>query len=371
MRWTASATAPGGGFGRFALKAQTNVTGGNVSLSGVHLELDGNVSEGALTYLGNGRRTLQGTLAAETLDITPYLSTVRLLTGDDWNRRPIAIDDLNRMDLDLRLSAAAVKISGTKLGRTAVTVNLRGGDLSVAVGEAQAFGGIISGTFGLGSAAAGASFKAQLQFAEVDLDQCLAELAGVRRIEGKGTLGFNVNSQGASVFELTQTLNGTANLVSQGGVISGINVEQLLKRLERNPLAGRADFRNGKTPYDALTIALKVTQGVARVEELQFQAPAVRLTLAGSASIPARDLDLKGIASLLTSSAPETAGSFDLPFLVRGPWSDPLIWPDAQALIKRSGAAAPLLDAVRNRLAREPAKSAPEGKSTPAAAPAQ
>src|SRR5262249_3428636 len=95
LRWTASATAPGRGFGRFALKAQTNVTGGNASLSAVNIELDGNLADGALTYLGNGRKILQGTLAAETLDITPYLSTVRLLTGDDWNRRPLAIEDLN------------------------------------------------------------------------------------------------------------------------------------------------------------------------------------------------------------------------------------------------------------------------------------
>ena len=34
--------------------------------------------------------------------------------------------------------------------------------------------------------------------------------------------------------------------------------------------------------------------------------------------------------------------------MVQGPWDDPLMLPDAQILIKRSGAAAPLLDAVKN-----------------------
>ena len=37
---------PSGGFGRFALKAQTNVAGGNIALSGVNVELDGNAGEG-------------------------------------------------------------------------------------------------------------------------------------------------------------------------------------------------------------------------------------------------------------------------------------------------------------------------------------
>ena len=61
-----------------------------------------------LTFATDGRQTLQGTLAAEELDLTPYVSTVRLLTNNerDWNRVPLAIDGLTGLDLDLRLSAA-------------------------------------------------------------------------------------------------------------------------------------------------------------------------------------------------------------------------------------------------------------------------
>ena len=63
LRWAGQHTPPGGGFGRFALKAQTNVVGGTISFSGVNIELDGNAGEGVLTF--DGRQSLQGTLAAE------------------------------------------------------------------------------------------------------------------------------------------------------------------------------------------------------------------------------------------------------------------------------------------------------------------
>jgi len=46
--------------------------------------------------------------------------------------------------------------------------------------------------------------------------------------------------------------------------------------------------------------------------------------------------------------------------MVRGPWDDPLLLPDVQVLMKRSGAANSLLDAVRNRAASAPPPSTDE-----------
>jgi AsmA protein len=362
LRWAAHRTPPGGGFGPFSLKAQANVVGSNASLSAVNVELDGNVGEGALTFMADGRQTVQGTLAADGLDLTPYVSAIRLLTTGDrsWERVPISLDGLNDVDVDLRLSAARVTLANAKLGRTAVAANLRGGRFTVTVGESEAFGGVVKGSFGLAQSPGGAELKAQLQFAEVDLDQALGELFGIRRVEGKGNLGFAVDSRGKSVYGLTQALNGSANLVSRKGVIAGLNVEQLLKRLAKSPLSRGNELSSGKTPYNLLAANLKIEQGTIKVDDVHIEGPSLRLALAGSASIPARDLDLTGTASLLSTSASgaaEAAPAFELPFVVQGAWDDPLLLPDVQVLMKRSGAAAPILDAIRNRAATAPPPS--------------
>ena len=371
LRWSgAQQPPPGGGFGRFALKAQTNVVGGTIGLSGVHIELDGNSGEGVLTLATDGRKTLQGTLATELLDLNPYISTVRLMASGDrgWDRKPITIEGFNGLDFDLRLSAARVTVSTVKLGRTAVAANLRGHQLSLAIGESEAFGGVVKGTFGLSRTTTGADMKAQMQFANIDLDQSLGEMFGFRRLEGKGNLSFALESSGGSVYELTRGLNGTANLISRKGAISGINVEQLLKRMERSPLSRGNEFRSGKTPYDTLSASLKITQGTATIEDIKVEGPTVRLGMVGSASIPDRDLDLRGTASLV-STTPTPA--FELPFMVQGAWDDPVMLPDAQSLIERSGAAQPLLDALRKSTARDTIRSAIEkfGISMPASPP--
>jgi AsmA protein len=357
--WAGQKPLPGGGFGHFSIKAQTNVVGGTIGLSGVNVELDGNTAEGVLTFVTDGRQTLQGTLATDTLDLTPYVSTVRLLTANqrEWNSTRIGVDGLSGIDFDLRLSAAKVIMSNAKIGRTAIGANLRGGHLVVTVGEAQAYGGLIQGSLALANFDRGVDVKSQLQFTDVDLESCLGQLFGLRRLEGKGNMSLNVEGSGQSVLDVTRTLNGTATLTGEKGALAGLDVEQLLRRLERRPLSGGGDFRTGRTPYDKIMVNLKIVKGTVTVEDVKIDGSAVKLALAGSASIPARELDLKGTAALVSLSRPG-ATPFELPFIVQGSWDDPMMLPDPEALIRRSGAAAPLLRAMRDRSARDQVRSA-------------
>jgi AsmA protein len=300
---------------------------------------------------------LQATLAADALDFTPYISTFRLLASGarDWNRQLFDLNALSTTDLDMRVSAARVTVGSSKLGRTAFGANLRGGALALSVGEAQMYGGIVKGSFGVARSDAAADIKAQFQFTDVDLQACASELFGVTKLSGRGNLNVSLVASGSSPFGLMQSLNGTASLTGHDGALAGFNAEQLLKRLERRPLSGAGNFRSGSTPFDTLTLAVKFADGVATTEDVRVEGPAARLTLTGTASVPQREYDLKGVASLV--SAPSATPGFDLPFVVQGPWDDPLIFPDPESLIRRSPASAPLLDAVKDRKTRDAVRS--------------
>jgi AsmA protein len=349
MQWLGMKPLPGDGLGRFTLKAQASIGGGAIAFSGADIALDGNVAEGVLAFSNDERRMLKGTLAVEGLNLTPYVSAFQMMASNtrDWNRQAMTFDDLAAMDLDLRLSAANVVLGTSRIGRTALAANLRAGDLTLTIGESQAFGGIVTGSISVAKADGGAELKSQVMFRNVDLDHCLRELVGIRRIEGKGDINLFVEGAGTSLDGITRTLNGNATLTANDGALTGFDAEQVLRRLERRPLSGAGDFRSGRTPYDRINIALKLENGIARTETVRIEGPAVRLVLEGSASIPNRDIDLTGTAKLVSTGSDASPG-FELPFVVQGPWDDPLMLPDTQSLISRSGAAAPLLDAVRN-----------------------
>lgn len=374
LRWIGQPPPGSGGFGRFALKARANVVGNSIALTNVNVELDGNVAEGVMTLSNTGRQTLQATLAAGNLDFTPYISTVRLLASGarDWNRQLFDLTALTTTDLDMRLSAAKVTVGPTKLGRTALGANLRGGALALSIGEAQMYGGVAKGSLGIARSDTVADVKAQFQFTDVDLLACANELFGINKLSGRGNLSVSLVASGASPFALASSLDGVAVLTGQNGAISGFNVEQLLKRLERRPLSGGGNFRSGSTPYDSLNVAVKFSDGIATAEDIRVEGPAARITMTGTASVPAREYDLKGVASLTTAATGGDKG-FDLPFVVQGPWDDPLVFPDPESLLRRSPGAAPLLDAVKDRKTRDAVKSVIErftgGGPKPAAAP--
>src|SRR5580704_3321581 len=263
LRWTGKSKVPFGGFGRFALRAQSTIGGGVISLANVNVELDGNIAEGVLTLSSGDHRMVQGTLAADALDLTPYVTGMRLLAANErkWDQLPIALDGLADLNLDLRLSAASIKIATAQLGRTAVAANMRDGKLDVTIGESQAYGGVVKGAVGVASANGGVEAMTHVQFVDVDLESCLGQVFGIQKLAGRGNVMLNIDGAGDSVLAMTGTLNGTASLTAHNGALVGLNVEQLLA-LERRPLSGNGDFRSGRTPFDQLVLNLAIDHGM-------------------------------------------------------------------------------------------------------------
>jgi AsmA protein len=371
LNWTGNSKVPFGGFGHFALRSHSNIGNGVVSLPSVNVELDGNQAEGSLTLAIDDQRSVQGTLASDAVDLTPYLSGARLMPANErsWDRLPIALDGLADFNVDLRLSTASIKVGGVHLGRTAVATNVSDGKLKFNIIQSQSFGGAATGSLGFGSANGGVEVTSHLRLENVDLATCLGQIFGLHKLEGRGTLTVDVGGSGASVWALTRTLNGAASLNAHDGTLDGIDVEQVLRRLEKRPLSGGGNLFNGRTPFDQLVLNVKIEQGIVSVADLHLSGPAARLAMTGQASIPARDLDLEGKATLISS---ETANEFELPFTVDGSWDQPRILPDASILIRRSGAAAPLLDAVKQRSAGEAVRKVIDqifATQPPAAAP--
>jgi AsmA protein len=351
------------GFGPFRFKARAALTGSSLALTGVSVELDGNRADGGITVqYERSRTTVQATLASESADFTAYSGGFAMVdeSGRDWSREPIDLSGFGLFDLDMRLSAGQVTVRKTQLAQVAATATMRNGRLTLAVGDARFHRGTLRGRAVFGQGANGIpEFKIDATVSDFDLGPGFAALADIQRLEGKGTLALAVESSGHDMFALTRGLSGTMTLSAAQGTLSGINVEQALRRLERNPLSGSPELAGGRTTFDRLNAKLRIEEGTATIEEAQVTSTQMRLRLAGEASVVRRHLDLRGTATLVQASASAAAPSFELPFLLLGSWERPFLLPDPTALIQRSGSTAPVIDAARrqseSKTASEPA----------------
>jgi AsmA protein len=196
-------------------------------------------------------------------------------------------------------------------------------------------------------APAGADVKTSLT--DFNLDRGLAELTGIRNLEGVGVLTFALEGSGNTPNQIMREFAGDASLALTRGALIGVTSSKA-RRLERRPLSNFADLRGGRTPFERIAAKARFTEGSVMLEEIQIDSSLLRVTLSGAASIARRDLELRGVASLVRPATASTGTGtkvFDLPFLLQGPWESPFFLPDADELIQRSGAAAPLLDAAR------------------------
>jgi AsmA protein len=341
-----------GGFGPFKLKGHLNIAANTASVTKLTVELDGNRAEGGFTFKPSGdRMTVQATLATDVADLTPYSGGFAMTSADgrDWSRDPIDLSGLDALDLDIRFSATRVVVRKMELARVAATAAARGGILTLTVGDAQFHGGTLRGRASIAQNAVGeADVRVEGNVTNFDLAPGLTSLASVRNLEGKGTLTVSLRGTGAHMQALTSDLDGTLTLDAASGALTGVNIEQVLRKLERNPIAATG-LGGGRTAFDRLNARLRVLDGTAMVEDARIENGQMRVRLSGETSVVHRDFNLNGIATLVRAAAAKFEEPFEFLFMVRGPWAQPYLLPDPAAFI-RSGDAAPASSPLRQAL---------------------
>jgi AsmA protein len=333
-----------------SIAGQASLNARSIGVANARLQTGAVPLQGALTlrFRAGGRPTLAGTLAAEALDLRPALAHLvpASIREGGWTRQPFAVSVLNEGDLDLRLSASKATLGGHAFDHFACGLMVANGRLDLtassgAPGSAGQFRGRLIAQAG----ASGLETRMQLSGEGLDLASFLGEGLELRRLSGRGNVAATLEGRGLNPAGLARSLRGQAALIGAKGEIIGIDLPAVLRRVERSPLAFAGERAAGRTPFEGLKFEGRVLDGVLQLDQGSVDGGSSRIRLTGSVDLAERTLALAGEASAQRPARGGQAGT-PLPFEVRGSWDDPLIAPDIKALIRRSGAAAPFLEAI-------------------------
>ncbi len=318
-----------------------------LTLGEMKLAVDQSRGEGYLAFTFDKTRTgVQGTLDFDTADLSPYLGVSKaggaIKTAQSalsplpfQDIEPLRADRLGPVDVDLRLSAAQLTAGTLQIKEAALSVLARDGRLEMSLADGAIYGGRIAARLATTALAQdGVMINALLMLTDVKLDDALRELFGIVRLTGTGSLALDVNGEGEAMTDIGQTLKGDARLTVKSGVLTGVDIATLIKRAERNPVEAFLEARGGRTTIDAARASFAIMDGKASTQDMSIEGTGYRVQVKGNTDIATRNLSFNGVLSS-PSALPEKAG-FELPFVVRGPWSDPIIVPNPEALIRRT-----------------------------------
>jgi AsmA protein len=273
---------------------------------------------------------------------------------------PIDLSGLKALDADGRLRIGALKASGIALQKLDATTRLAGGRLAVDPLTADLYEGSIRGAAVVDANAS--SFALRQTSSDVQVGALLADATGRDVIAGRGTLQFDVRTQGTTVAALKRGLQGNGRLAVRDGAIKGVNLGAIARRAQALSRGGREAFGPmpaEKTDFAELTLGFTVKDGVARTDDLSASSPLLRLAGAGQADIAAGTVDAMLRPTLIATSTGQDgktvgeARNVTVPVRVSGPFDRIAFDVDLGAAVRenlRDEAARRLEDAMKERL---------------------
>jgi AsmA protein len=349
-----------GPFEQIQLSGQASVAAHELQLTGASFLADGNEFQGSILLRAEGDRPLfQASLFSNFVSLRPITGDLPPFVGADgqWSREVLNLPDLNGADVDLRLSAAHARLARLNLSDAALSLALRMGRLEIALSDAKAYKGALKAraTLAANASSGTVEFHANAQTVGIDAGTLLWDAAAREDLSGSLDMSATLDARGESIAQLMRDLDGRATFVLTQGELAGINLERALRRLDKRPLSSAIDIHSGRSTVDRATATIRIDKGTAIVDEGMARGPGFSLVFSGSTRIPDRSLAIKAQAFEADNLGKPREKGLQIGFDLSGFWEEPSFAPDAQALIKRSGAAAPLLPRTESQPPQGPA----------------
>ncbi len=315
------------GFGR-SIKGSSQITlteDMRLSLRDLALGLGGNQIAGAADImLGEKVPRINAQLNAGALDLSSLAgadSNGGSGGGDaGWSKAAIDASALALANGEVALVADSVNLGDLKLGKTRTLMTLDRSRAVFGLRELRAYDGLITGEFVVNNRS-GLSVGGTMNVSAINLETFLADAIDVSRFAARGDSSLSFLGSGRSVHAIMNSLSGNGSLKTGRGVISGIDLDRLMRS---------GDMSGGTTVFDEMSANYTMDKGNLFNTDLLMNLPLAKATGQGRVGLGARDIDYLFTPVLLEG---ENRRGLAIPVRIRGPWANPRIAPDLEKAI--------------------------------------
>ena len=277
-------------------------------------------------------RYLPVTPAAQKNSATPSPATATASNPDQPINLPI--DMLRKLNIDGTFNINQLVASKLHLNTVALSFAAHQGLIKLAPIRANLYEGSFAGSTTLDVRGALPQYNFATTLTNVQAKDLLTDLTGSTLLTGTANFDATLNTQGNSVDQLKNHLNGNGKFSFTKGVLNGININYELARAKAlmGKTAQPAAPAQNTTDFGQVTGTYQVTNGLVTNNDLLITSPS--FTGKGSGTANLNNSQLNYHLKLLSSQIPELK-DYQVPINISGSFKSPNVNLDMQDILKQ------------------------------------
>lgn len=301
-----------------SLGTRFNATSDSAALEGLDVRLDNTHLAGQLGVRHFAQPAYRFDLDVDQLDLDRYLPAASEASAKHGKQAapatkakapakpdgaaqaiviPLAL--LRSIDAQGKLDVQSLKAMGVKSQAITLQVAAKDGKIALGPNRAKLYGGEYAGRTTVDASANPPRFQFDEKLTSVQLGPFLKDAGVFDRYSGTGQVELKLTARGLDAEALTRTLNGSAAVQLRNGKVEGVNLQKLVQQARalydqaRGRQVRTSAQPSDETAFESLTASFRVTDGVARNDDLKLVGPVVRATGQGSADLVKQVPDYK------------------------------------------------------------------------------
>ncbi len=342
----------------------------SIDLQDLVLMLNENRFEGFVKVADYAQPALSFKLASNSLDVDKLTGWVRpqaveTPTSVDAPATGPAADVeialpmelLRSLKIDGELSIGTLVAQGLSMQNLLLKVKAANGVIDLNPIKLDLYDGSFDGSVKINAQGEKPVYSVHKKLSAFHIGAFLKDFMQKDPVSGLANMEVDVTTQGDWLSQLKANLDGKVAVAIQDGAISGFNlraeIDQAKARLQGEKLANR---EVQKTDFSALSLSGVINNGVFATDDLDLQAPLLRVGGAGTVDLVKESVDYLVNAKLVGTTKGQGAGGVNdltgllVPVKVTGSWLNPELDIQLDDILKKK------FDAEKAKVAAEVAK---------------
>ena len=266
----------------------------------------------------------------------------------------LPMQTLRDLDIDGDLRIAKMKMQNLKLRDFEMHLGARDGLLDLKPVSVKAYDGKILANVAIDVRGEIPKYGVNKSFKGVQVGDLLEDYQGESPISGKLNGEVNLTTRGEWLSTLKKNSNGKMSLAFLNGALNGFNLRHSIDAAKAKVTGGDPPAEKTlKTDFTSLTLTGVIRKGVFSSDDLDLQAPLLRVSGKGEADLNREEVDYLVYAKLVGSIEGQKGDAADdlvgltIPVRIKGPFTEPEIDVELGDMLKAK------VDAEKERLKKE------------------